>query len=166
MAKEGSPCILCRPGNHLVLNWFQSLLSPSWYVSYSSFWSHGSNLHDQWLSDQTLINWLVGAQDVSAGHVPRRLMKGKWCNHEVTARVQAQFEIWFHYHLQKLPIKKGALVSVQNPARDAGLEDKYTCRYSGPYIVHQQIRNEAYVLKELDGTFMRQGFASFRLLPY
>ena len=55
---------------------------------------------------------------------------------------------------------------VCNLACDTGLTDKYTPCYSGPYIVHQQTKGGAYVLTELDGTFLHQGFAAFRLLPY
>ena len=55
---------------------------------------------------------------------------------------------------------------VRNSARDAGLSGKYTPRYTGPYVVDQITKGGAYVLQELDGTFLRQGFAAFRLLPY
>ena len=55
---------------------------------------------------------------------------------------------------------------IRNSARDAGLSDKYTPRYSGPYLIYRQTRAGTYVIQELDGTFMRQAVASFRLLPY
>ena len=55
---------------------------------------------------------------------------------------------------------------MRNSARDAGLVDKYTPRYSGPYIVHQKTERNVYILTELDGTFLRQGYAAFRLIPY
>ena len=64
------------------------------------------------------------------------------------------------------PLRKGQLVLIRNSARDTGLVNKYTPRYSGPYIIHRETKAGAYVLKELDGTFMRQAVASFRLLPY
>ena len=77
-----------------------------------------------------------------------------------------QFEKRFRHRLSQLPIQPGTLVLVRNSARDAGLVDKYAPRYSGPYIVHRQSRHGAYVLMELDGTFLRQGYAAFRLIPY
>ncbi|TBU21359.1 hypothetical protein BD311DRAFT_782965 [Dichomitus squalens] len=77
-----------------------------------------------------------------------------------------QFEKRFQHRLQKIPIKPGTLVLVRNSARDAGLVDKYTPRYSGPYVVHRKTKGGSYVLTELDGTFLQQGFAAFRLLPY
>ena len=79
---------------------------------------------------------------------------------------KAQFEKHFCNRLYTKPLKKGQLVLVRNSERDAGLADKYSPRYSGPYIIDRQTKKGAYVLKELDGTFMRQGFAAFRLLPY
>ncbi|RDX40918.1 hypothetical protein OH76DRAFT_1326605, partial [Lentinus brumalis] len=79
---------------------------------------------------------------------------------------KAQFEKRFQHRLRRLPIRQGSLVLIRNSARDAGLDAKYAPRYSGPYMVHRQTKAGTYVLKELDGTHMRQSFASFRLLPY
>ncbi|EIN03270.1 hypothetical protein PUNSTDRAFT_24201, partial [Punctularia strigosozonata HHB-11173 SS5] len=39
-------------------------------------------------------------------------------------------------------------------------------RYLGPFEVIGQSKGGSYVLRELDGTFIRQGVAPFRLLPY
>ena len=77
-----------------------------------------------------------------------------------------QFERRFRHRISQVPIQPGMLILVRNSARDAGLIDKYTPRYAGPYIVHHQTKYGAYVLTELDGTFLRQGYAAFRLIPY
>ena len=37
---------------------------------------------------------------------------------------------------------------------------------SGPYIVDRRTKGGSYVLKELDGTFIRRAVAAMRLLPY
>lgn len=39
-------------------------------------------------------------------------------------------------------------------------------RYFGPFIVHKRTSKGSYVLKELDGTNIRHGYAGFRLVPY
>ena len=79
---------------------------------------------------------------------------------------KAQFEKRFQHRLHTKPLCKGQLVLIRNSVCDTGLVNKYTPRYSGPYIIHRETKAGAYVVKELDGTFMRQAVASFRLLPY
>ncbi|KAI0323303.1 hypothetical protein GY45DRAFT_1349828 [Cubamyces sp. BRFM 1775] len=79
---------------------------------------------------------------------------------------KAQFEKRFSHRLRQTPLSPGSLVLVRNSARDAGLSGKYTPRYTGPYVIDRITKGGAYVLRELDGTFLRQGFAAFRLLPY
>ena len=46
------------------------------------------------------------------------------------------------------------------------LNRKTKPRYLGPYEVCRRTQGGSYVLKELDGTILRQGVAAFRLLPY
>ena len=79
---------------------------------------------------------------------------------------KAQFEKRFRHRIQKVPLKPGTLVLIRNSRRDAGLSDKSSQRYFGPYQIHRQTQGGSYVLQELDGTFLRKGYAAFRLLPY
>jgi hypothetical protein len=46
------------------------------------------------------------------------------------------------------------------------LNRKTKPQYLGPYEVDRKTREGSYVLKELDGTILRQGAAAFRLYPY
>lgn len=46
------------------------------------------------------------------------------------------------------------------------LDNKAKPRYLGPYEVDRRTKGGSYVLKELDGTFIRQSLAAFRLYPY
>jgi hypothetical protein len=39
-------------------------------------------------------------------------------------------------------------------------------RYLGPYKIDRKTPGGSYVLKEMDGTILRQGVAAFRLYPY
>ena len=79
---------------------------------------------------------------------------------------KGQFEKQFQHRLHTKSLGKGQLVLIRNSVCNTGLVNKYTPRYSGPYIIHRETKAGVYVLKELDGTFMRQAVASFRLLPY
>lgn len=77
-----------------------------------------------------------------------------------------QFERRFHSRLRKIPLQPGQLVLVRDVSRDTNLAGKYTPRYAGPYEVVRMTKKETYVIKELNGAVLRQGFAGFRLLPY
>lgn len=79
---------------------------------------------------------------------------------------KAQFEGKLRHRLLKGLIKPGTVVLIKDAAHDAGLVDKYTPRYSGPYEVVCCTKGGSYVIQELDGTPIRQGYAAFRLLPY
>ena len=79
---------------------------------------------------------------------------------------KGQFEKQFQHRLHTKSLGKGQLVLIRNSVCNTGLVNKYTPRYSGPYIIHRETKAGVYVLKELDGTFMWQAMASFRLLPY
>ena len=79
---------------------------------------------------------------------------------------KAQFEKRFRHRILKMPIEPGQLVLVRNSERDGPMPDKYSPRYLGPYIVDRRTKGGSYVLKELDGTFIRRAVAAMRLLPY
>ncbi|KAI1782609.1 hypothetical protein LXA43DRAFT_850984, partial [Ganoderma leucocontextum] len=81
-------------------------------------------------------------------------------------RSKEQFKKCFQHRINQIPIKPGTLVLVCNLACDAGLVDKYMPRYAGPYVVHRRTGHGAYVLTEMDETFLCQGYAAFRLIPY
>lgn len=76
------------------------------------------------------------------------------------------FEARFSRRLQTTPHKEGDLVLIRNSRVEKSLNKKALNRYFGPFIVHRRTSNGAYVLKELDGTNMRPGWAGYRLLPY
>jgi hypothetical protein len=62
--------------------------------------------------------------------------------------------------------KFGELVLVRNSEQETRLNRKTKPRYLGPYEVCRRTKGGSYVLKELDGTILREGVAAFRLLPY
>ena len=55
---------------------------------------------------------------------------------------------------------------VWNTAIEKELDRKSKPQYFGPLEVHRKTRGGSYILKELDGTIIKQGFAAYRLLPY
>jgi transposase InsO family protein len=81
-------------------------------------------------------------------------------------RSKAQFEKRFHRKLRRSLYQSGDLVLLRNTAVEMELNRKTKPRYLGPYEVDRRTRGGSYVLKELDGTILRQGAAAFRLYPY
>ena len=55
---------------------------------------------------------------------------------------------------------------MRNSAIEDALNRKSKPRYLGPFIVGRKTQRDSYVLRELDGTFMRKTVAAFRLAPY
>jgi len=81
-------------------------------------------------------------------------------------RSKAQFERKFHKKLRRSLYQSGDFVLVRNTAVEKELNRKTKPRYLGPYEVDRRTKGGSYVLKEMDGTFLRQGVAAFRLYPY
>lgn len=81
-------------------------------------------------------------------------------------RSKAQFERKFHRKLNRDIYQKGDLVLVRNTEIEKHLSRKHKPRYLGPYEIDRQTQGGSYVLKEMDGTILRQGIAAFRLYPY
>ena len=86
--------------------------------------------------------------------------------HRHRFKSKQQFEQRYRRLLWKDNFDPGSLVIVRNSAKDKSLDKKYSPRYLGPYEVVRRTKGGSYVLKELDGTIMRQGVAAIRLLPY
>lgn len=85
---------------------------------------------------------------------------------EARFRSKAQFEKRFHRKLRNSLYQKGDLVLVRNTAVEKELNKKTKPRYLGPYEIDRRTKGGSYVLKEMDGTILRQGIAAFRLYPY
>ncbi|KAI0324830.1 hypothetical protein GY45DRAFT_1349210 [Cubamyces sp. BRFM 1775] len=68
---------------------------------------------------------------------------------------KTQFEKCFSHKLHQTPLSPGSLVLVWNSAQGVGLSGKYTLRYTGPCVIDRITKGGAYVLWELDGTFLR-----------
>ncbi|KII82696.1 hypothetical protein PLICRDRAFT_120425, partial [Plicaturopsis crispa FD-325 SS-3] len=81
-------------------------------------------------------------------------------------RSKAQFERKFERRLKRDTYKPGDLVLARNPRFEKRHDTKHLPRYFGPYKVHRRNRGGAYILKELDGTIIKEKFAAFRLYPY
>jgi len=81
-------------------------------------------------------------------------------------RSKAQFEKRFHRKLRRSIYQSGDLVLVRNTAIEKELNRKTKPRYLGPYEIDRHTKGGSYVLKEMDGTILRQGVAAFRLYPY
>ena len=81
-------------------------------------------------------------------------------------RSKAQFEKRFHRKLKRSLYQPGDLVLVRNTAVEKELNKKTKPRYLGPFEVDRRTKGGSYVLKEMDGTILRQGIAAFRLYPY
>jgi transposase InsO family protein len=82
---------------------------------------------------------------------------------------KAQFEKRFKRRLLKEDYKPGELILLRNVKIETVVSSTHKTddRYTGPYEVYRKNRGGAYVLKELDGTLLRQGpAAAFRLIPY
>lgn len=85
---------------------------------------------------------------------------------EARFKSKAQFEKRFSNILRYDYFKPGELVIVRNSQIFKSLNNKHQPRYLGPFEVDRRTRNGAYVVKELDGTIVRQAVAAFRLFPY
>jgi hypothetical protein len=85
---------------------------------------------------------------------------------EARFRSKAQFEKKFHRKLRRSVYNPGDLVLIRNTAIEKELNKKTKPRYIGPYEVDRRTKGGSYVLKEMDGTILRQGVAAFRLYPY
>jgi len=81
-------------------------------------------------------------------------------------RSKAQFEKRFHRKLRHSAYQPGDLVLVRNTAVEKELNKKTKPRYTGPLQVDRRTKGGSYVLREMDGTILRQGVAAFRLYPY
>jgi transposase InsO family protein len=81
-------------------------------------------------------------------------------------RSKAQFEKKFHRKLRRSLYQSGDLVLLRNTSVEKELNRKTKPRYLGPYEVDRKTKGGSYVLKEMDGTILRQGVAAFRLYPY
>ncbi|KZP07209.1 hypothetical protein FIBSPDRAFT_666722, partial [Athelia psychrophila] len=81
-------------------------------------------------------------------------------------RSKAQFEKRFHKVLNYDFYNPGDLVIIRNSKDEMTLGKKTMKRYLGPFEVDRRTRNGAYVIKELDGTYIRTSVAAFRLYPY
>jgi len=81
-------------------------------------------------------------------------------------RSKEQFERRYHKRLVQGEYNSGQLVLVRNLRIELEHGRKTKPRYLGPYEVVRKTKGGSYILKEMDGTNMRQGFAAFRLLPY
>jgi len=81
-------------------------------------------------------------------------------------RSKAQFEKKFHKKLRRSVYQPGDLVLLRNTAVEKELNRKTKPRYLGPYEIDRQTKGGSYVLKEMNGTILRQGVAAFRLYPY
>lgn len=85
---------------------------------------------------------------------------------EARFRSKAQFERRFEKQMRHKFYEPGDLVIVRNSKIDKSLNKKHKPRYLGPFEVDRRTQGGSYVLKELDGTFIRKGVAAFRLYPY
>ncbi|KZP15611.1 hypothetical protein FIBSPDRAFT_749873 [Athelia psychrophila] len=85
---------------------------------------------------------------------------------EARFRSKAQFERRFEKKLRHKFYQPGDLVIVRNSKIEVTLNKKHQPRYLGPFEVDRRTKGGSYVLKELDGTFIRKGVAAFRLYPY
>lgn len=76
------------------------------------------------------------------------------------------FEKKYRLRMRREVYKKGELVVIRNSEQDMRLNRKPQPRYLGPFEIIRQTKGGSYVVKELDGTTIRTGFAAYRLLPY
>ncbi|KZP17248.1 hypothetical protein FIBSPDRAFT_747428 [Athelia psychrophila] len=85
---------------------------------------------------------------------------------EARFQSKAQFEKRFEKKLSHQFYQPGDLVIVRNSKIEKSLNKKHKPRYIGPFEVDRRRQGGSYVLKELDGTFIRKSVAAFRLYPY
>jgi transposase InsO family protein len=77
-----------------------------------------------------------------------------------------EFEWKYRKRMKREFYKSGQLVLVRNSEQEMRLNRKTKPRYLGPYEVCRRTKGGSYVLKELDGSILKEGVAAFRLLPY
>lgn len=85
---------------------------------------------------------------------------------EARLRSKAQFERRYHKKIRRKIYSRGDPVLIRNTMVEKELNRKTKPRYLGPFLVDRRTRGGSYVLKEMNGVFMRQGVAAFRLYPY
>lgn len=85
---------------------------------------------------------------------------------EARLRSKAQFERRYHKKIRRKMYSRGDPVLIRNTMIEKELNRKTKPRYLGPFIVDRRTKGGSYVLKEMNGVFMRQGVAAFRLYPY
>ena len=82
-------------------------------------------------------------------------------------RSKEQFNRRYAHRLQKSTYLPGSLVLVRNTRLEMELNKfKLDPRYLGPYEVVRQTFRGTYVLKELDGTELKEHYAAFRIIAY
>jgi hypothetical protein len=97
---------------------------------------------------------------------PEDILQAAQTLRDARFRSKAQFEQKFHRKLRNSVYKPGDLVLIRNTPVEKELNRKTKPRYIGPYEVDRRTKGGSYVLKEMDGTILRQGVAAFRLYPY
>ena len=98
---------------------------------------------------------------------PDDLQRAMSTLHASRLRSKRHFEKIYAHRMIYDDFKPGELVLVRNVQVEKELDRKSKPRYLGPYeVVRRKSNSTSYVLKELDGTPMRQGVAAFRLIPY
>lgn len=81
-------------------------------------------------------------------------------------RSKEEFEWKYRKRMRREVYETGELVLVRNSEQEMRLNRKTKPRYLGPYEVCRKTKGGSYVLKELDGSILKEGVAAFRLLPY
>ncbi|KAI0038821.1 hypothetical protein FA95DRAFT_1464079, partial [Auriscalpium vulgare] len=77
-----------------------------------------------------------------------------------------QFERRFAKRMTTTEFSPGAWVLIRNTRVEKEMNRKHKPRYEGPFQVVRRTKGGSYVVKELSGTYMRNGIAAFRLVPY
>ncbi|KAG9223332.1 hypothetical protein CCMSSC00406_0008936 [Pleurotus cornucopiae] len=78
-----------------------------------------------------------------------------------------QFMRRFHHRIQRNTFESGELVLVRHSQIQESVSMiKTSPRYLGPYEVVKRTKKGNYVLKELDGTLLRDAIAGFRVIGY
>lgn len=97
---------------------------------------------------------------------PENIQKAAETIKKARLRSKAQFERRFCRKLQRFRYMKGEKVLVRNTMIEKEMSRKTKPRYIGPFEVDRLTKGGSYVLREMDGSFLRQGVAAFRLYPY
>ena len=77
-----------------------------------------------------------------------------------------EFEWKYRRRMRRESYKGGELVLVRNSKQEMRLNRTTKPRYLGPYEVCRRTKGGSYVIKELDGSILKQGITAFCLLPY